>query len=253
MPNLLSYRVGSPGKPQLPLARVEALGIPCVEVNLGPDEDPGEIKQLLADHGLRAATITSPCPLADDAVFDIFENYCAKGAVLGCTGIFTSVHAGEMPLETAYERLRRIGDVGAKHGLKIGMETHPDLCENGAKAAENMTAIGHPNVGVNYDTANVYYYNEGVDTVEEVRKAAPHIVSVHLKDTMGGYHDGSFPEFGKGVVDFPAVFEVLNGIGFTGPFTMELEGKLVHSADASEQEAHVRACVDHLRALGLVP
>ena len=253
MANILSYRIGNPRKPQLALDRVAAIGIPCVEVNLGPDEDAAEAKQLLDGHGLRAATITSPCPLADDSLLDVFENYCAKAATLGCTGIFTSVHAGEMPLEQAYERLRKVGDIGAKHGVKIGMETHPDLCENGGKAAASMQAIGHANVGVNYDTANVYYYNEGVDTVEEVKKAAPHVVSVHLKDTMGGYHDGRFPDFGQGVVDFAAVFAVLNGIGFTGPFTMELEGKLQASDTQDEQEAHVRACVEHLRGLGLVP
>ena len=253
MANLLSYRIGNPKSPVLPLERVRNVGIPHVEINLAPDECPQEAADLLQAYDLRAATITSPCPLADDGVFDIFENYCAKAAVLGCTGIFTSVKVDSMPLETAYERLRRMGDIAARHGVKVGMETHPDLCENGGKAAETMSAIGHPNVGVNYDTANVYYYNHGVDTVEEVAKAAPYVVSVHLKDTMGGYHDGSFPRFGEGVVDFPRVFEVLNAQGFTGPFTIELEGPLTHGETDDENQAHVKACVDHLRALGLVP
>jgi len=253
MANLLSYRIGNPKSPVLPLERIKPIGIPCVEVDLGPDEDAKQAKKLLANHGLRAATLTSPCPLADPSLFDVFENYCAKAATLGCSGIFTSVHAGAMPLEDAYQRLRRIGDIGAKHGVKIGMETHPDLCENGAKGAKSMAAVNHPNIGINYDTANVYYYNHGINTVEEVAKEARYVVSVHLKDTMGGYHDGSFPRFGQGVVDFAGVFEVLNGIGFTGPFTIELEGALTHGETPDEKEAHVRACVEHLRGLGLVP
>ena len=253
MANILSYRIGSPYKPQLALDRVAALGIPCVEVNLRPDEDAADAKALLDQHGLRAATITSPCPLADDGLLDIFENYCGKAATLGCAGIFTSVHAGEMPLEQACELLRRIGDIGERHGVKIGMETHPDLCENGDKAAASMQAVDHPWVGINYDTANVYYYNEGIDTVEEVTKEAQFVVSVHLKDTMGGFHDASFPEFGKGVVDFAGVFAVLNGVGFTGPFTMELEGPMMRAETPDDMESHVRACVEHLRGLGLVP
>jgi len=253
MANILSYRIGSPTRPQLALGRVKALGIPCVEINLGPDEDATAAKKLLADHGLRAATLTAPCPLADPTLCDIFEDYCAKAATLGCSGIFTSVHAGKMPLEEAYALLRKIGDIGARNHVKIGMETHPDLCENGTKGAASMAAVAHPWVGINYDTANVYYYNEGINTVEEVAKEAQYVVSVHLKDTMGGYHDGNFPDFGKGVVDFAGVFGVLNGIGFTGPFTMELEGAGTTSSDAAEQEAHVRACVEHLRGLGLVP
>jgi len=253
MANILSYRIGSPRKPQLALGRVKALGIPCVEIDLGPDEDAAETKKFLAAHGLRAATLTAPCPLADPKLFDIFENYCAKAATLGCSGLFTSIHAGQMPLDDAYARLRHIGDTAARHGVKIGMETHPDLCENGAKGAATMAAVAHPAVGINYDTANVYYYNEGIDTVEEVAKEARYVVSVHLKDTMGGYHDGNFPDFGKGVVDFAGVFRVLNGVGFSGPFTMELEGAGTTSSDPAAQEAHVRACVEHLRGLGLVP
>jgi len=253
MPNTLSYRIGSPKRPQLALERVKAIGIPCVEIDLGPDEDAAEAKKLLAQHGLRAATLTAPCPLGKDELFALFESYCAKGAALGCSALFTSVHAGELPLEEAYKRLRRIGDIAAKHGLKIGMETHPDLCENGSKGAATMAAVNHPAVGINYDTANVYYYNQGINTVEEVRKEVRHVVSVHLKDTMGGFHDGTFPEFGKGVVDFAGVFKVLNGVGFTGPFTMELESADTVSSDPAVQESHVRACVEHLRGLRLVP
>jgi len=253
MANLLSYRIGNPKSPVIPLDRIRGVGIPAVEINLAADESAEEAKQLLADNGLRAATLTAPCPLADEGLFDIFENFCAKAATLGCSGIFTSVHAGEMPLEEAYARLRTIGDIGQKHGVKIGMETHPDLCENGAKGAASMQAVGHPWVGINYDTANVYYYNHDINTVEEVKKEAQYIVSVHLKDTMGKYRDGSFPRFGQGVVDFAGVFAVLNGIGFTGPFTIELEGKLTGGDTPEEREGHVRACVEHLQGLGLVP
>lgn len=253
MANILSYRIGNPARPQLALDRVKALGIPCVEIDLRPEDDATAAKALLAKAGLRAATLTAPCPLADEKLFDLFETYAAKAATLGCSGLFTSVHSGGMPMPQVVERLRRVGDIAAKHGVKVGMETHPDLCENGAKGAASMAAVAHPAVGINYDTANVYYYNHGINTVAEVAKEVKHVVSVHLKDTMGGYHDGNFPDFGKGVVDFAGVFKVLNGVGFTGPFTMELEGEWTTSADPAEQEAHVRACVEHLRGLGLVP
>lgn len=252
MENVLSYRIGRPHQPVLPLERIRAVGLGRVEVNLGADEDPAEARGLLAAHGLAAATLSAPCPLADDSLFEVFENYAAKGATLGCTSLFTSARAGELPLEVACEHLRRLGDIAARHGLKIGLETHPDLCENGARAAATMAAVNHPAVGVNFDTANVYYYNHGVDTVEEVGKVATSVVSVHLKDTMGGYRDARFPRFGKGVVDFAGVFRVLNGVGFHGPFTIELEGPLTRGDTPEEREEHVRACIDHLRSLDLV-
>jgi sugar phosphate isomerase/epimerase len=252
MANILSYRIGDPRSPQLALERVASLGIRCVEVSVPPEVSGPQIKGLLSRQGLTVASLDAPCPLADDKVFGIFER-CAELAVeLSARVLFTSVHAGEMPLDTAYARLRRIGDIVAKHFIFVAMETHPDLCQNGAIAAKTMAGIDHPNIGVNYDTANVYYYNQGVDTAEEVKKIAHKVVSVHLKDTMGGYHDGNFPDFGLGVVDFGGVFKVLNGVGFRGPFTMELEGPAHSAGDPNAMEKHVAACVKHLRGLGLV-
>ena len=88
----------------------------------------------------------------------------------------------------------------------------------------------------------------GLETQPELREAGD-----RMAGAMGGYYDGAFFELGQGVVDFAGVFAVLNGRGFTGPFTIELEGHLATSPDPEEQEAHVRACVEHLRGLGLVP
>src|SRR5207302_1865217 len=101
---------------------------------------------------------------------------------------------------------------------------HPDLAHNGEVALGTMRAIDHPNVRINYDTGNVYYYNEGVDGVAELRKILEYVGAVHLKDTSGGYRAWNFPALGQGVVNFPEIFRLLNGRGFYGPFTMELEG-----------------------------
>jgi inosose dehydratase len=78
------------------------------------------------------------------------------------------------------------------------------------------------------------------------------VKSVHLKDTLGGFHDPNFPVLGEGVVDFKSVFEVLNAVGFFGPFTLELEGPKVHTDSPEEMEKHVLRCVEHLRSLGVL-
>ena len=252
MANVLSYRIGDPRSPQLPLDRIAALGIRFVEISVPLDGAGQQIRGLLKQHSLAAASMDAPCPLADDKVFGIFERSAELAAELGAKALFTSVHAGEIPLDTVYSRMRRIGDTVAKRNILVAMETHPDLCQNGGAAAKTVAGINHPNVGVNYDTANVYYYNQNTNTVEEVKKIAHKVVSVHLKDTMGGYHDGNFPDFGLGVVDFAGVFRVLNGVGFSGPFTMELEGPAHSAGDPAAMEKHVAACVNHLKGLGVV-
>jgi L-ribulose-5-phosphate 3-epimerase len=252
MANILSYRMNYVKSPQLPLERIAALGIRYVEIVLAPDETAKDIRQALDPHGLKVSTIHAhPTPLADDTLFDTIRDASDKAQQLGALGLFVSVHAGDMPVEQAADRLRQAGDIAAEYGVFIAMETHPDLCENGDKAAATLSLVDHPAVGWNIDTANIYYYNRDVGVVDEVRKAARYVRAVHAKDTTGGFEDPTFPNLGEGIVDYAAVAAVLAEAGFSGPWTMELEG-VAGSADSVEQmEANVRACADHLRTLGV--
>ena len=126
-------------------------------------------------------------------------------------------------LAAAYARLRQVGDVAARHGLVVALETHPNLISNGDVARRTMEAVAHPSIRVNYDTANVHYYNHGVDSVAELRKVLPYVAALHLKESKGAYESFDFPPLGQGIVDFPAIFRLLDEAGFSGPTTLEIE------------------------------
>jgi inosose dehydratase len=142
-----------------------------------------------------------------------------------------------------------MGDIAAQLGVKVAMETHPDLITNGDVASQTMRAIAHPNVGINFDTANIYYYNEGTDSVTELRKVLDHVFSVHLKDTNGKPRTWYFPTLGQGVVDFPAIFQLLLDRGFRGPFTMELEGIEGENLTEEQQLQRVAQSFDYARGI----
>lgn len=112
-----------------------------------------------------------------------------------------------------------------------------------------MEAIKHPAVRVNFDTANVYFYNQNVTAVGELGKVIDYVASVHLKDTTGGYEDWTFPTLGTGVVDFAEVFRMLNARGFAGPFTMELEGTKGVELDEAGQLKYIADSVAYLRRI----
>jgi inosose dehydratase len=144
-----------------------------------------------------------------------------------------------------------MGDAAGAHGVTLAVETHPNVAHNATVALETMAAVDHPNVRLNFDTGNVYFYNHGVDAVQEAQRAARYIAAVHLKDTNGGYRTWNFPALGEGVVDFAGVFRVLGTEGFTGPYTMELEGVEGETLDAEGAKARVANSVAHLQRLGL--
>jgi len=208
----------------LAFKHLAGLGVRHVEIKLPDQDEVDGVKAELERYGLTASTLHGDCDIRRADIAERIERQMPILAALGTRLLFVSVRADETPLETAYARLRAAGEVAAAGGVTIVMETHPDLASNVEVTLATMEAVDHPNVRVNYDTANVYFYNHNVDSVEQLRPIVPYVAAVHLKDTGGGYREWNFPALGRGVVDFAGVFKVLDEAGFDGPCTLELEG-----------------------------
>ena len=79
----------------------------------------------------------------------------------------------------------------------------------------------------------------GYDPAEQLRRAAGHLVAVHVKDTVPGVVRGI--PFEEGVVPFDDVFRALAETGFHGPLTVEMwsdmdkGGRPLDSAVAARQ------------------
>jgi inosose dehydratase len=88
-----------------------------------------------------------------------------------------------------------------------------------------MEEVNHPAVRLNFDTGNIAYYNPGFDPCDELEKVKHLVRNVHLKDNRGRFEDWYFPALGDGgAVDFTRVRQILDGVGFQGPYTIEIEG-----------------------------
>ncbi len=249
--NLLSCNLASYGKfAEASYDHLPSIGITHVEIHAPSAADIDAVQARLSSHGLSASSVIQKTQIGNaDAVAEFVSGLEAAEA-LGAKVVFTSVKAGDVNRQIVYDRLRAIGDEAGKRGITVGMETHPDLITNAEVALETMAGIDHPNVRVNYDTANIHYYNHDVDSVEELRKVISCVGSMHLKDTNGGYETWFFPTFGEGIVDFKAVFELLSVNGFHGPYAMEIEGCSGEELNEVETCQRVADSVAHLRRIG---
>ncbi|MAB72527.1 MAG: xylose isomerase, partial [Planctomycetaceae bacterium] len=74
-----------------------------------------------------------------------------------------------------------------------------------------LAELGHENVGVNFDPANMILYGMG-DPVDAIRLLADHVVQVHAKDATPtetpGTWGGEVP-LGTGAVDWNRFLEVV--------------------------------------------
>jgi inosose dehydratase len=150
------------------------------------------------------------------------------------------------------ENLRRLGDTAADCGVTLALETHKGPTQNAFAMLSLMEEVAHPNVWLNFDTGNIAYYNPGADACAELDQVKQLVRNVHVKDNRGGFEEWHFPALGEGgSVDFVRIRDILDGVGFTGPYTIEIEG-IGGEAEPGieERQRRVAASVEHLRACG---
>jgi L-ribulose-5-phosphate 3-epimerase len=153
---------------------------------------------------------------------------------------------------TIIAHLRRLGDVAGECGLDLALETHKGPTQNAQAMLKLMTDVDHPHVRLNFDTGNIAYYNKGVGPCDELDKVKQLVRNVHVKDNRGGHEDWFFPALGEGgSVDFGRVRAILDGVGFLGPYTIEIEGIGGEPEPGLEgRHERVRRSVAHLRSCG---
>lgn len=231
-------------------AHMAALGLRHVEISVPAAEAVEATAAELARHGLSASSLHGACDLDRTDIERQIAEQMPAFEKLGCRIMFTSARRGELAVDTAYARLRLAGEVAAERGVTLALETHPDLVTNAEVALQTMQGVDHAHVRLNFDTANIHFYNQDVDCVAQLRKVVQYVASVHLKDTDGGYRHWHFPALGEGVVDFPQVFTVLDAAGFHGPCTLEIEG--IEGEQKTERlvRDRIAASLDYLRELG---
>jgi len=251
MGNIISCRTGVFDTLQVAFESFPRAGVVHAEVPPAPGGDYRAMAELAARHGVTIATIATHVSLDSEATCAELLPVIDGAHRIGVPRIFVSVQAGpDVPWSAVVGRLRQLAEYAHQRQVILCMETHPRLGTNGDVARKTLTAVGHPGLRFNFDTGNIYYYNEGTDTVTELKKVAEFVASVHLKDTDGGFKSPIFPPIGQGVVDFQGVFRVLAEVGFTGPYTLEIEGDNVTALDAAGRQEFLRACVAYLHQVG---
>ncbi len=252
MDNIISCRLSSYGKfHERAWEHLRQIGVYHIELEIPSDEEKDDIHQKMNDNGLKAASMQCrlDVPIKKNVEkmrgqFDIMHEFNTNLC-------FLSVKTDNMEKVLVWKRLRALGNLAAQHGVTVALETHPDLMTNAEVALETFANVEHPNIKMNFDTANIYYYNRGLDTLTELKKVIDHVASVHLKDSRGEFEAFDFPVLGTGIVPFPQVFMTLNDSGLYGPFTMELEG--TNDIDPDDEEGvinHVAESVAYLKRIG---
>jgi len=195
-------------------------GEPFIGVDATPEYLAG-LKEKIAKHQLRAimgAIHTKNELSVEDSIKNVQQQMDNAKAV-GVEWLLTFGVDRPQDYENYYKVMAATAPYAQERGMKLVLKPHG----GGSGAAEEimrcMAKVNQPNFKIWYDAGNIIYYT-GKDPLEQLKPIVQHVTGFCAKDCAGP-HGEIWLDFGKGKVDFPAVFGMLKSAGFDGPVMVE--------------------------------
>lgn len=239
-----------PTDPRDLAAKLRATGIHRVQLELGPlSENPktwGDTEKLFRQEEITIVSGMCRCVGEDYSTLDSIrvtggiapdstweqnlKNLRAAAAQAKRLGLkLVTFHAGFLPADESdpafkkmIERLDTVADIFMVQNILLGLETGQ---ETALQLAHLLHELNHPNIGVNFDPANMIMYDKG-DPVKALHVLAPWIRQVHIKDARRTRKPGTWGEetpVGGGEVDWRGFFSTFKHVIFNVNLAIERE------------------------------
>ncbi|MBS1599624.1 MAG: sugar phosphate isomerase/epimerase [Bacteroidetes bacterium] len=192
----------------------EGFGKESFGIDLKP-ESRQKLKQLLQSKGITmmAFGVIDPKTVAE------WKKFFDLGKDMGVSYITA---------EPRKDQWNQVDSLAGVYGIKIAIHDHPKPNAYSAPDSVLAAVAGHPNIGSCADVG--HWARNGYNPVDCLKKLSGHVYGVHLKD-IKKFDDPKAEDtvVGKGVNNFPAIFQELKDQGFTGMLSIEQESNWYHS------------------------
>ncbi|MEO8853576.1 MAG: sugar phosphate isomerase/epimerase [Ginsengibacter sp.] len=179
------------------------------------DESKAKIKQLLQSKGISIVAMGVIAPGTREEwkkAFDLAKEF-------GLSYITA---------EPRKDQWNMVDSMGGSYGIKVAIHDHPKPDMYWSPDSVLAAIQGHPNIGACADLG--HWARNGINPVDALKKLAGHVYGVHLKDiTKFGQVNADDTVVGKGVIDFPPIFQELKRQHFSGMFSIEHESNWYNS------------------------
>jgi sugar phosphate isomerase/epimerase len=163
-----------------------------------------------------------------------------------------SFHAGFLPHDPVdpefaklLGRVRQVASLFAEYNIDLAFETGQ---ETSAALGQFLQQLDRPNVGVNFDPANMILYDKG-EPIPSLRQLAPWLKQCHIKDAIRTKAPGEWGQevqVGTGQVDWRGFLLALEEIGFKGDLCIEREAGTQRVEDIRAAGVHIEKTAANL-------
>jgi L-ribulose-5-phosphate 3-epimerase len=239
-----------PAGPEDLVQKLKQTGLSRVQLELDPLRDApkvwGDTEKIFREAGVTIVSGMVRClgedysslvsirqtgGIAPDATWEQnVKNISAAASIAKKLGLrLVTFHAGFLPPDESHptfakmcHRLDTVADIFMVQNILLGLETGQ---ETAPELGGLLHKLNHPNIGVNFDPANMLMYDKG-DPVKALHTLAPWIRQVHIKDARRTKTPGVWGEevvVGRGDVDWLGFFTTFKHVIFNVNLVIERE------------------------------
>jgi len=199
------------------------------------DDDPGEMKDILDQHGVKPSGLSAHCPLMRPEIsVPYLQKAIRFAAQIGAPvvntdeGIQPSWVGPDEAFPVMKYTLTTVLRIAERYRVYIGIEPHQSISSRTEGLLRIATLVESPFLRVNYDTGNAYL--AGVDPYEGLEAVRPLLVHVHAKDIALAHSELERGKVtgtpvgcacGDGVIDWKRVAAILRAAKFEGVLSVE--------------------------------
>jgi len=199
------------------------------------DDDPGEMKDILDQNGVRASGLSAHCPLMRPEIsVPYLQKTIRLAAAIGAPVVNTDegIRPTWVSLDEAFQvmkyTLSAVLRTAERYHVFVGIEPHQSISRTTEGLLKIASLVDSPLLRVNYDTGNVYL--AGGDPYEGLKAVCPLLVHVHAKDITVEHADAERGKVtgtpvgcacGDGVIDWQRVVSILREANFNGVLSVE--------------------------------
>ncbi len=188
---------------------------------LGSDATPeylDALKKKIAARGLKVnmgAVRTKNDLSLPDQIADM-RRQIDNGKTVGVEFLLTFGVNDAKHFENYYKLMADAAAYAQERGLKLVLKPHGGDADEMLRCLDH---VKHPNFKIWFDAGNIIFYT-GKDPLEQLKPIVQHVTGFCAKD-CGKQRGTVWLEFGKGKVDFLAVFGEMKRAGFNGSVMVE--------------------------------